>query len=363
MDTAKIVIGSLFLMSATLMGANSFAKPTPRIEPLPPGCQDLESLNSKPIKLQGKVYGTYLPDGRRYNKRQRRTPPDYFEVGVLDLNEPSPKIRRLTKDGIHDAEIRVSSDGSKMVWTRRPLLDHFEEENTIVMAKTNMSGYRVLAHGLDAYYGIPSFADLAGEIVMFSKQGENDDFTKLVFFDLKTSKMRTLRTRFRGSISDPQMSPDGKKITFKSFEQKDNTQAQIYIMNADGTRVRRLTKNQFKDEDPAFSPDGRTIAFERAYDMTSHQGQHSDDYYFQVGIVSLDLATGRETQLTELDPCGKNELWLPTWSPNGELIMFTRGLHLENGDFTHDLWVMRKDGSDLQKVPGSDGIMFFDWVY
>jgi hypothetical protein len=42
--------------------------------------------------------------------------------------------------------------------------------------------------------------------------------------------------------------------------------------------------------------------------------------------------------------------------------MMTRGLHLENGEFAHDLWVMRKDGSDLQRVPGSDGIMFFDWA-
>jgi Tol biopolymer transport system component len=158
------------------------------------------------------------------------------------------------------------------------------------------------------------------------------------------------------------MSRDGSRIVFKSTDPRDPDAIHIFIMNADGRSVRQLTRGDYADEDPAFSPDGRTIAFERMYGVTSHRGQNPQDYYFQEGIVSLDLATGRERRLTEADPCGKNELWLPTWSPDGEFIMFTRGLHLENGEFTHDLWVMRKDGTDLQPVPDSEGIMFLDWV-
>jgi Tol biopolymer transport system component len=37
--------------------------------------------------------------------------------------------------------------------------------------------------------------------------------------------------------------------------------AEIYVMNADGSNVRRLTSDSSIDDDPAWSPDGTKIAF------------------------------------------------------------------------------------------------------
>jgi Tol biopolymer transport system component len=327
-----------------------------------PGCQNLAARPYRPIPLSGKILATYLPGGRRYSKLKPPAPPDFFEVGILDLSRPETKITRLTDDEVHDAEVRVSPDGKKMVWTRRPALDLFDGENAIMIANVDMSDVKVAAHAANTYMGIPSFFKPAGDKIMFSSQGENDASAKLVVLDLNTLAQTPFRTSFRKDISDPQMSRDGSRIVFKSTDPRDADAIHIFIMNSDGRGVRQLTRGDYADEDPAFSPDGRTIAFERMYGMSSHRGQNANDYYFKEGIVSLDLATGRERRLTAPDPCGKNELWLPTWSPDGEFIMFTRGLHLENGEFTHDLWVIRKDGSDLQPVPNSEGIMFFDWV-
>jgi TolB protein len=58
----------------------------------------------------------------------------------------------------------------------------------------------------------------------------------------------------------PSFSPDGNRIAFMS--QRDGGNAEVYVMNADGTGQTRLTKTHAWDTYPAFSPDGNQIAFQ-----------------------------------------------------------------------------------------------------
>ena len=59
----------------------------------------------------------------------------------------------------------------------------------------------------------------------------------------------------------PSWSPDGSMIAFQSNRLDDNYE--IYLMNADGKNIRRLTFNSFEDETPIWSPDGKNILFSR----------------------------------------------------------------------------------------------------
>lgn len=76
---------------------------------------------------------------------------------------------------------------------------------------------------------------------------------------------------------------------------------EIYLMNADGSGLQRLTNGI----DPVFAPDGRRIAFTR--------------WGPPDGLYILDLVTGQEQRVTQGDG-----LRGPTWSPDGGHIAFSR---------------------------------------
>jgi dipeptidyl aminopeptidase/acylaminoacyl peptidase len=60
----------------------------------------------------------------------------------------------------------------------------------------------------------------------------------------------------------PDWSPDGTKIVFQRSPVLFDD-SEIYVMNADGTGVQRLTDNSVYEENPVWSPDGRKIVFGR----------------------------------------------------------------------------------------------------
>src|SRR2546423_12554967 len=61
----------------------------------------------------------------------------------------------------------------------------------------------------------------------------------------------------------PSWSPDGSRITFTSDRDSQNgaVNLEIYVMNADGTGVARMTSDTAQDDEPAWSPDGTHLAF------------------------------------------------------------------------------------------------------
>lgn len=66
------------------------------------------------------------------------------------------------------------------------------------------------------------------------------------------------------SVENPQFSPDGKKIVFtvkEDFLEEGKSNTDIYLINVDGSQLRRLTSDPAADTKPTFSPDGKSILF------------------------------------------------------------------------------------------------------
>lgn len=112
-------------------------------------------------------------------------------------------------------------------------------------------------------------------------------------------------------------SPDGSKFAYHQFN---GPTAQIYVMNADGSRT-PLTDNTARDERPAWSPDGSKIAFQ------SDRGDGKNRIY----IMNAD---GSDPVLL-MDSTYQGD-GLPTWSPDGSKILFLNAqrLFVVNADGT-----------------------------
>ncbi len=140
-----------------------------------------------------------------------------------------------------------------------------------------------------------------------------------------------LTTQTAGAADrSPAWSPDGTRIAFVS--DRDGGFPEIYVMNADGGGLVRLTANVFVDGNPSWSPDGSRIAVERCcLDGTSE-------------IYVIDAATHAEANITN-SPASMD--FDPSWSPDGTRIAFVAFVV---GEGNIDVWVMNADGSAPQRV-------------
>jgi dipeptidyl aminopeptidase/acylaminoacyl peptidase len=130
--------------------------------------------------------------------------------------------------------------------------------------------------------------------------------------------------------SEPDWSPDGTRIAFKSS--RDDPSGEIYVMRADGTGVSRLTADPGFQSTPVWSPDGSKIAF-----IGFHPGDPVD-----VFVMNAD-GTGITRLTDNIDNSFVQGL---DWSPDGTKIAFSSDLR----DSEVSLYVMNADGSGLTKL-------------
>jgi Tol biopolymer transport system component len=118
--------------------------------------------------------------------------------------------------------------------------------------------------------------------------------------------------------------------------------ADIYVMNADGTGLKQLTDDPGFEERPAWSPDGRRIAY--AYYPPGWTGPES------ASIWIMNADGSRKARLMKDAVRGIH----PAWSPDGKRIAFASPL--ARG---YRIFVVNADGSHLVRVtrPPSGGIL------
>jgi Tol biopolymer transport system component len=143
---------------------------------------------------------------------------------------------------------------------------------------------------------------------------------------------------FDGVDRTPVFSPDGGRIAFQS----DRDGGGIFVMGATGESVRRATEFGFN---PSWSPDENHLVFA---DEEVALTPWSRIYESHLSIV--DLEDGEVARI----PIERDAVQ-PAWSPDGHWVAFW-GLPKEGGQ--RDLWMVRPDGSGLVQLTDDPAL---DW--
>jgi serine/threonine-protein kinase len=136
-----------------------------------------------------------------------------------------------------------------------------------------------------------------------------------------------------GGTSNPSWSPDGRRIAFNS---RRSGKQQIYVMDADGQNLSRLTTDDATNRVPVWSPNGKQIAFESDRDGQSRIYIMNADGSNQHRVSSPPGADGH-----------------PSWSPDGKQIVFHKTV-LGHGQ----VYVMDADGGHLQRLTALSSVAF-----
>lgn len=145
---------------------------------------------------------------------------------------------------------------------------------------------------------------------------------------------------YRQARHSHEYSPDGRYRVVVSSEQVRTSQ--LWIVDLTNGARRQLTDFQAIAYDPVWSPTGNRIAF-----VSPEPG---NDELFVINSDGSGL-----TQLTQND-------WewdkYPSWSPDGQQLVFWSNRWSNREESTRQIWVMHADGSNLRNLSNNN---FNDW--
>lgn len=134
----------------------------------------------------------------------------------------------------------------------------------------------------------------------------------------------------RKEIIDPAWSPDGTRIVFCAEGRRPPA---LFVIDADGSGLTKITRARHLDCHPSWSPDGNTIAF------ATILGRH-----FAIATMATD-----GSNRTILVGRGINDD--PDWSPDGSQIVFWRF----HGRTRSDIFVVDADGAGRTRLTNTPG--------
>lgn len=252
--------------------------------------------------------------------------------------------RQLTFVGTRSGEGYFSADGKKMIYQSERhdgnpfyqmyILDLITGKNTLISTGSGMTTCGWIHPSLKKAMWSSTHLDKSFKDKVKSELEERakpvkrryswnyDEQYDIFESDLNGKNVKRL-TKELGYDAEGSYSPDGKYIAFasnrsmytdklteaekKTVSQDSSYAMEIYIMNSDGSNVRRLTRTPGYDGGPFFDSTGTKITWRRF----TPDGSKAE-------IFTMNIDGTEQTKITQLNALS----WAPFFHPSGEYIIF-----------------------------------------
>ena len=148
--------------------------------------------------------------------------------------------------------------------------------------------------------------------------------TKIYTVDLATGRITALTPGGDWNDEQPRWSPDGSRIAFKSNR---GGSYNLYLMDADGSHVVRLTEHGATDHDPTWLPDGESLVF--TSDRDRGPGRW-DLYRLWIADRGVERLTNYFTGYA----------FMPSVSPDGNWVAFVASTFPFDGGWANQVHVL-----------------------
>ncbi len=242
----------------------------------------------------------------------------------------NPLLTKERSDGTLHVAPALSPDGSLIAYLSEK--DFYFVDLYLADGHTGRVKRRLVKSTFNANYETLRFLTASANwspdgkyLVLAAKREAQDD---IVIIDVERGNEHDrIRVNLNG-VTGPAFSPDGRQIVFSG---QDGGLSDLYIVNVDGSGLRRLTNDKYAELQPAWSPNGKTIAF------VTDRGPKTDFETLAFGnlrIALYHLDSGTLEVLPRMEE-GKNIS--PQWAPDGRSLAFVSDRTGISNIFLHEL--------------------------